>query len=88
MLHTTYVHIHTMCVNGWVGHVRLRLHPNEVAFVSLNERVQHRPQGCVAGMAIIDNNALHVLRETHRTVDLNLQIHQNSESCSYETGNS
>ena len=63
--------------------VVLRVHPDEVAAVPLHKPVQQGLGVVVAMVTVIDNNALHVLRETDRTMYLDLQVNQTNQTIMY-----
>ena len=52
---------------GW-----FRFHPDKVTLVFLNKLVKKFLYWRVTHVAVIDNNAVHVFREAHRTMDLDL----------------
>ena len=48
------------------------LHPDKVALVLSNKFIQQLFHCCVSTVAIVDYNAVHILRQANWTMDLNL----------------
>ena len=65
--------------SGVAGGCVLRLHPDEVAVVSPHKLLQHVPHVGIARVPAVDHNALHILRQAHWTVDLDLCVQGKEE---------
>ena len=60
-----------VCEGGVVNSVS-SLHPDEITLVLGHKLVQQFSHCCVSTVPIIDYNAIHILRQAHWAVDLNL----------------
>ena len=59
---------------AWVINRTCWFHPNQVAPVALHKLVQQFQHHVVRLVPLINHNAVHILRQTHWTVDLDLPV--------------